>query len=659
MQHNNNTNKASGLLRMRIVSEMLDSETRYLKSLQVLQKVFVQPIRAALDASICQKLFSNIDDIVRVSVFLQQELSSRLTQSEVLYRESEVENEGEVGLSLVVGDVLLQLVPFLKLYTTYCTNFSLALETVSELLSKSASSSSFSKIMKHAALNPECGQNRFDAFLILPIQRIPRYTMLLDKLLENTFIGHPDYENLLKSRNMTAQIASVVNNRIHEHEMFQEMLIIQRSLVGFDEVLIVPGRRLIYSGKITKVCRRSDQIRHLFLFSDILVYTMPVQQLYVFHRKIHLEHCLVKLMNDSCTIKHTFQIISTEKSFAAYTESAIETRGWVDRLSLAIQDLNLARNSLRIDTTEVHFKAPVWLPNKFSNECMICKAVFTLLSRKHHCRMCGSIVCGTCSQHTFTIPGIKSKPNTIARACDSCFSNCSNETTTEATMTTTATPFMSLSCQESQLNQGLLPMDIDDDSSSSSSIVQSFWGPTTTTTTTTTTYSTVNGSAMSRGPVLGKRASSTSQSDMSRRSSSQLSIMSFSGQSMAKRNSMAGISGVNMNRGISLSSLFSVASGGGGSIIGSEYGVLVSEERCSLCSEPFGFVNWKRICKSCCKAVCSSCYKVVVESGDGSGDGSGGDCCDACFHGVPPTSVIVNENGGWSYVEDHVLQDDD
>ncbi|KAJ3018529.1 UNVERIFIED_CONTAM: hypothetical protein HDU68_011119, partial [Siphonaria sp. JEL0065] len=330
--------------------------------------VFATPLRAALDAPTYLKLFSNLDDIVRVSEFLEKELCVRLestqgTQQQHHQQHQPTEHQmpdlnSEIGQNLIVGDILLQLVPFLKLYTTYCTNFSLALETVSELLSKN---SAFSKVLKDASNKPECGQNRFDAFLILPIQRIPRYTMLLDKLLENTFIGHLDYDNLLKSRSMTAQIASVVNQRIHEHEMFQEMLIIQRSLVGFNEVLIVPGRRLIYSGKITKVCRRSDQIRHLFLFSDIMIYTMPVQQLYVFHRKIHLDYCSVRVMNDTTTIKHTFQIISTEKSFAAYTESAKDTYGWVDRLTKAIEDLQAARNTLKIDSKNVHFKAPVWV----------------------------------------------------------------------------------------------------------------------------------------------------------------------------------------------------------------------------------------------------------------------------------------------------------
>ena len=37
-----------------------------------------------------------------------------------------------------------------------------------------------------------------EAFLILPVQRLPRYILLLERMLENTWAGHPDENGLLK-----------------------------------------------------------------------------------------------------------------------------------------------------------------------------------------------------------------------------------------------------------------------------------------------------------------------------------------------------------------------------------------------------------------------------------------------------------------------------
>lgn len=43
---------------------------------------------------------------------------------------------------------------------------------------------------------------------------------------------------------------------------------------------------------------------------------------------------------------------------------------------------------------------PVWHPDEKSPACDRCKAQFTLLVRRHHCRRCGDVVCGDCSEKT-------------------------------------------------------------------------------------------------------------------------------------------------------------------------------------------------------------------------------------------------------------------
>ena len=71
-----------------------------------------------------------------------------------------------------------------------------------------------------------------------------------------------------------------------------------------------------------------------------------------------------------------------------------------------------------------------WEDDDNASACRNCKAEFSLLTRKHHCRSCGRIFCGstapctsnithagTCSDHFVTSPG-SSKPS---RLCDGCF----------------------------------------------------------------------------------------------------------------------------------------------------------------------------------------------------------------------------------------------
>ncbi|KAF1350184.1 hypothetical protein BDV97DRAFT_286388, partial [Delphinella strobiligena] len=47
---------------------------------------------------------------------------------------------------------------------------------------------------------------------------------------------------------------------------------------------------------------------------------------------------------------------------------------------------------------------PWWMPDETSSKCCICETPFTFLTRRHHCRRCGRLVCATCSPHRITIP---------------------------------------------------------------------------------------------------------------------------------------------------------------------------------------------------------------------------------------------------------------
>jgi hypothetical protein len=47
---------------------------------------------------------------------------------------------------------------------------------------------------------------------------------------------------------------------------------------------------------------------------------------------------------------------------------------------------------------------PRWQPDYELSACSICGNAFTFLTRRHHCRRCGRLVCGPCSPHRITIP---------------------------------------------------------------------------------------------------------------------------------------------------------------------------------------------------------------------------------------------------------------
>ncbi|XP_059471700.1 zinc finger FYVE domain-containing protein 26 isoform X2 [Neocloeon triangulifer] len=60
-----------------------------------------------------------------------------------------------------------------------------------------------------------------------------------------------------------------------------------------------------------------------------------------------------------------------------------------------------------------------WVPNDEVTECMCCRMVpFSMFNRRHHCRRCGRVVCGSCSNHRSKVDGYGELQ---VRICDDCF----------------------------------------------------------------------------------------------------------------------------------------------------------------------------------------------------------------------------------------------
>ncbi|XP_006893670.1 PREDICTED: lateral signaling target protein 2 homolog isoform X2 [Elephantulus edwardii] len=93
--------------------------------------------------------------------------------------------------------------------------------------------------------------------------------------------------------------------------------------------------------------------------------------------------------------------------------------------STALEDCALCQETL--SSSELTAKArdgdfedpPEWVPDEACGLCTTCKAPFTVIRRKHHCRSCGKIFCSRCSSHSAPLPRYgQMKP---VRVCTHCY----------------------------------------------------------------------------------------------------------------------------------------------------------------------------------------------------------------------------------------------
>uniref|UniRef100_A0A5F8H7A3 NADH:ubiquinone oxidoreductase complex assembly factor 6 n=1 Tax=Monodelphis domestica TaxID=13616 RepID=A0A5F8H7A3_MONDO len=185
--------------------------------------------------------------------------------------------------------------------------------------------------------------------------------------------------------------------------------IVENCFGAAGQPLTIPGRVLIGEGVLTKLCRKKPKARQFFLFNDILVYGNIVIQKKKYNKQhiIPLENVTIDSIKDEGDLRNGWLIKTPTKSFAVYAATATEKSEWMNHINKCVTDL-LSKSG----KTPSNEHAAVWVPDSEATVCMRCqKAKFTPVNRRHHCRKCGFVVCGPCSEKRFLLPSQSSKPN--------------------------------------------------------------------------------------------------------------------------------------------------------------------------------------------------------------------------------------------------------
>ena len=131
----------------------------------------------------------------------------------------------------------------------------------------------------------------FQSLLIQPIQRLPRYKMLLERMVQNVekqTPDDPDLPLLKRAFETVSGVAMHINQSLRRQVDTLKLLELQNCF--FPPVIFVaPGRRLIKKGELDKIAEKnnSKQKYVFFLFNDALAYGSKLfGGYYRFHRML-------------------------------------------------------------------------------------------------------------------------------------------------------------------------------------------------------------------------------------------------------------------------------------------------------------------------------------------------------------------------------------
>ncbi|XP_045426995.1 active breakpoint cluster region-related protein isoform X1 [Pipistrellus kuhlii] len=239
-------------MRKLVLSGFLASEEIYINQLEALL-LPMKPLKATATTSQpvltiqqIETIFYKIQDIYEIHKEFYDSLCPKVQQWDS---------------QVTMGHLFQKLASQLGVYKAFVDNYKVALETAEKC---SQSNNQFQKISEELKVKgPKDSKDShtsvtMEALLYKPIDRVTRSTLVLHDLLKHTPVDHPDYPLLQDALRISQNFLSSINEDIDP----------RRTAVTTPKG---ETRQLVKDGFLVEVSEGSRKLRHVFLFTDVLL----------------------------------------------------------------------------------------------------------------------------------------------------------------------------------------------------------------------------------------------------------------------------------------------------------------------------------------------------------------------------------------------------
>ncbi|XP_070553734.1 rho guanine nucleotide exchange factor 17-like isoform X2 [Ptychodera flava] len=282
-------------IKREVLNNLLDSEESYVRALDTLVKTYMKPLRSPENAGIMDPgtvdvIFYKIPEILE---------SHRRFLLQLTVRVNNWNDKQKIG-DLIISSFNKQ--RLMDDYLAFVDNFAQAKETFKEA---KECKPSFRQFLDNCNKGSK-SKFTFDDLIIQPVQRIPRYSLLIKELLKHTSSTHPDHSSLKDARKEIEKLAQTINEADRAEKNLQTLQGIDSMIEGNVD-LIIPGREFLKQFPVSEMIQKGSREgplkkdRALFLFSDLLMCTSVKRKsgrasISVFNPNLILEASKFKLL---------------------------------------------------------------------------------------------------------------------------------------------------------------------------------------------------------------------------------------------------------------------------------------------------------------------------------------------------------------------------
>jgi len=251
--------------RTKIVRELYETEKSYVRFLELIIRKYINPLStlasinpATAPASIEQikTIFMNSLTIFNFNSMFLEALENR------------IRNWDE---NTILSDLFNQMNEFFRIYSVYVNLYNMSTLAIKQLESKPT----WTNFCWTVETDKECKLLNLESMLILPVQRMPRYELLLKSILKFTWEEHPDYIKLRDVVRNIVETIEKINEKKREADRAFRLYEIQMNLHGKFEPIVASGRIVLKDGEIQRISKGKVQPGFLVLCNDLIIVAKP------------------------------------------------------------------------------------------------------------------------------------------------------------------------------------------------------------------------------------------------------------------------------------------------------------------------------------------------------------------------------------------------
>ncbi|XP_077066494.1 A-kinase anchor protein 13 isoform X12 [Siphateles boraxobius] len=283
--------KKDVIKRQDVIYELIQTEMHHVRTLKIMADVYSKGLlrEVQLEVQTVEKMFPMLEEVLD----LHTQFFSHLLERK---KESGSHEEGGFVIQKI-GDVLVSQFSgssadrMKKVYGKFCSRHNEAVNFYKELHTKDKR---FQAFIKKKMSSPAVRRLSIPECILLVTQRITKYPVLLQRILQHTKENEEDHADISQSLRLLKEVIAAVDNKVNEHEKKKKLkevysrtdsksIMRMKSGQMFAREDLLRGQKLIHDGslQLKNTAGRLKDVQALLL-KDVIVFLQEKDQKYIF-----------------------------------------------------------------------------------------------------------------------------------------------------------------------------------------------------------------------------------------------------------------------------------------------------------------------------------------------------------------------------------------